>query len=324
MLLAAFLLNDQPGPLLAKLHPQFNENIHLPLNEKLEFAGLHFKPEDIFPWYHLLSEGINGDDYSLSMLRQPGLFLRIRPGFAGNVTEKLKELGWAYSLENENALRLTNSQPVEKYFNVNRELVIQDLNSQEVGNVIKRVFKDHHFSPSGVWDCCAASGGKSIMLYDLYPGIQITVSDIRQTILKNLETRFMEAGIKPKGKFVADLSVPKPGKTFGSFSFILADVPCSGSGTWARTPEQLYYFEEGIIEKYSQKQKAILRQLVFSLKEGGWLVYITCSVFKKENEEVVEQLISESGLELVYQTLLNGTKKAADSMFLAILRKSSA
>jgi 16S rRNA (cytosine967-C5)-methyltransferase len=321
MLVAYFLISNQPGPLLASLHPRFNENIHLSLSEKLEIAGLHFNVADIFPYYHLLSTGMNGDAYCLSMLRQPDLFLRIRPGFIRKIEEKLNELGWEYSIENTNSLRLANSRPIEKYFHVNRELVIQDLNSQEVGIVIKKVFTNHHFSPSVVWDCCAASGGKSLMLYDLFPGIQLTVSDIRQTILENLETRFRQAGIKAKRKFVADLSVANNGKSYGTFPFILADVPCSGSGTWARTPEQLYYFEEAIIEKYSQRQKAIVKQLVCSLQAGGWLVYITCSVFKKENEEVVDFLINNSGLELVFQTLLDGTQKAADSMFISVLRK---
>ena len=153
------------------------------------------------------------------------------------------------------------------------------------------------------------------MLNDLFPGIQLTVSDIRQTILQNLDSRFRKAGIKARRKFIADLSMPVPGINIGLFPFILADVPCSGSGTWSRTPEQLYYFEEAIIEDYSKRQKAIVRQLVYSLVPGGWLVYITCSVFHKENEEVVEVLEKESGLELIYQTLLNGTQKAADSMF---------
>ena len=58
------------------------------------------------------------------------------------------------------------------------------------------------------WDCCAASGGKSILLKDKFPRVQLTVSDIRETILRNLRQRFQRAGIKDYHAFVADLSKP--------------------------------------------------------------------------------------------------------------------
>ena len=69
---------------------------------------------------------------------------------------------------------------------------------------------------------------------------------------------------------------------------IIADVPCTGSGTWGRTPEQLYYFEDRKIEEYASLQKQIVTNVISHLAPGGYFLYITCSVFKKENEEAID------------------------------------
>jgi len=58
------------------------------------------------------------------------------------------------------------------------------------------------------------------------------------------------------------------------------------------------------------------------LKKDGWLLYITCSVFKKENEDVVEFMRSNSELELIEMELLKGYEKKADTMFAALFKKN--
>lgn len=120
------------------------------------------------------------------------------------------------------------------------------------------------------------------MAKDLYRDIQLTVSDVRESILQNLYRRFQKAGIKNYEALLSDLSATNcrlPGK---SFQMIIADLPCTGSGTWARTPEQLYFFKPDKIAYYSDLQKKILSNVVPTLQKGGHLVYITCSVFKKK------------------------------------------
>jgi 16S rRNA (cytosine967-C5)-methyltransferase len=58
------------------------------------------------------------------------------------------------------------------------------------------------------------------------------------------------------------------------------------------------------------------------LKKNGWLLYITCSVFKKENEDVVEFTRSNSGLELIEMELLKGYEEKADTMFAALFKRN--
>jgi len=167
------------------------------------------------------------------------------------------------------------------------------------------------------WDTCAASGGKSILAYDLMPGINITVSDIRTSILHNLQQRFSRAGITKYHSFVADLSLEGGTEDKGplSYNLVLADVPCTGSGTWSRTPEELYFFDPRKILSYSNIQKAILTNIVPRLAPGACLVYSTCSVFKKENEELTAFIREQSSLREEIEGPIIGYDQKADTMY---------
>jgi 16S rRNA (cytosine967-C5)-methyltransferase len=127
---------------------------------------------------------------------------------------------------------------------------------------------------------------------------------------------------------VVDLSHPVEIKGSNEFDLVIADVPCSGSGTWGRTPEQLYYFEADKIEEYAALQMKILPNLVPHIAPGGYLLYITCSVFRKENEAnvnfILRQAIDNAGqptLRLVSSELLKGYDKKADTMFAALFQR---
>ena len=101
----------------------------------------------------------------------------------------------------------------------------------------------------------------------------------------------------------------------------LIAAPCSGSGTWSRTPEQLYYFSKDKISEYASLQKKIVANVISNIEENGYLLYITCSIFKKENEEIVAMIEKEYGLQLVKSELLKGYSMKADSMFGALFKK---
>ena len=159
------------------------------------------------------------------------------------------------------------------------------------------------------------------MLCDAYPDIDLTVSDIRESILHNLKKRFGEAGITRYKSKVVDLTAANPGPMGSGFDVIVADVPCTGSGTWSRAPEQLCLFERNRIDEYSSRQKKIVSNVISQLKPVGHLLYITCSVFKKENEEVVMFIRDNFHLDLVKMEILKGYDKKADTMFAALLQK---
>ena len=316
ILAGLFFCSDEPNEILALLKPVWNEKIDFPLQEKLSF--LNHQLSSVFPWKEELSDRIDHEEFCKSFFIQPDLFLRLRPGYENIVKEKLSAAEIDFKQINSSYLVLPNASKVDDIIELDKEAVVQDHSSQRVGEFLSLV-AGHH--PSTVWDCCAGSGGKSLLLYDLFPSADLTVSDIRESILANLKKRFKNAGIRNYKGFIADL-VHSPLTTHHlPFDLILCDVPCTGSGTWSRTPEQLYYFEKKKIEEYVSLQRKIVSNVIPQLSPGGHILYITCSVFKKENEEVVEFMKQEFNLEILKTGLLKGYDKKADTMFAALLKK---
>jgi 16S rRNA (cytosine967-C5)-methyltransferase len=320
LLLATFLLEKKPSGMLEEFNPGWNERIHEDIPEKIEMAKNIFHPGNIFPFKDELSKEINIDQFNLSFLIQPKLFVRIRPGREKPVFDKLKTAKISYEKLNKSCLSFSNNEKVSNILSIDKEVVIQDYNSQRTVDILSD--KEAIFTANiSVWDCCAASGGKSILIHDLFKNIKITVSDTRKNILQNLKLRFEKAGIRNCTSVIADISVDEPLKAFiESFDLIIADVPCSGSGTWARTPEQLSFFNKKEINRYAELQQKIVLSAVKYLKEGGYLLYITCSVFRKENEENVNLIKENSGLQLVKSQYLKGYQMQADTLFVALFK----
>jgi 16S rRNA (cytosine967-C5)-methyltransferase len=320
ILLGLFLCSDKPNEILEALKPEWNEKAALGIEEKCSIQNEQYSIFNVFPWKEELSNGIDHQRFSESFFMQPDLFLRLRPGKEELVKQKLDKAGIVFSVLPDSCLALPNSSKIDEIIALNKEAVVQDHSSQRVGEFIQ-IFRRGPSDHLQVWDCCAASGGKSIMAKDILGNIDLTVSDIRESILVNLRKRFKEAGLTNYKSKVADLADPSLNIPHSVFDIIIADVPCSGSGTWSRTPEQLYYFEPTKIDEYAKLQRDILKNIVTALKPGGFLLYITCSVFRKENEDIVNLLQEKMEFELVKMELLKGYTIKADTMFAALLQK---
>jgi 16S rRNA (cytosine967-C5)-methyltransferase len=319
ILAALFLCHNVSNEMLHFLKPAWNSNIHLSFPGKvayLQAEDIHWNQENIFPWFDELSNNIDQDNFNQSHLKQPDLFLRIRPEQEDIVQQKLTEAGINFKLAG-NCITLANATKIDQVLTIDKEVVVQDYNSQRVGNF----FQFNTAGPVTVWDCCAGSGGKSLMAMDLNPQLRLTVSDSRASIIENLRKRFLRAAITHYQSSVTDLTVSGTALPPRLFDAVIADVPCSGSGTWCRTPEQLYFFDRQKLNYYSDLQKNIVSHIIPKLKAGGTLIYITCSVFKKENEEVVDFIKANFGLQLEVVELLKGYNMKADSMFVAVFKK---
>jgi len=319
LILAAFLIGEKPSAFLDAFNPEWNKNINLSIDRKLEMVKDIFDDKKIFPFREALSNEINRPAFSLSFLVQPKLYIRIRPGNHNAVFDKIKSKNISFEKINDRCLSFASNERLTDILDIDKEAVIQDYNSQQTLSPLAFRLPPSAFGIS-VWDCCAASGGKSILAFDLLKNIELTVTDTRKNILKNLEERFNKAGIKNYHSFPADLAIsnsatPVKGKFF---DLIIADVPCSGSGTWARTPEQLHYFKKEHIYEYAALQKKIINNVAKVLKDKGYLLYITCSVFKEENEENVNFFKNEPGFELIESKYLKGYKMQADTLFVAL------
>ena len=328
-LIAAVFLCNQPPTWSAILPENWQPHYVAETDKRIRFLQSvypGFDTTQIFPWLSECSEGIDLVAFANSLLVQPDVFIRIRPGYDKKVLTVLKEHAIPYRLQHNSGVAIQPNTKIEGLFVMNKEVIVQDLASQKVGDLLKRIKTEE--KTLSVWDCCAASGGKSILAVDILKKLQLTVSDVRPSIIHTLKQRFAEAGIKQYRSFVADLaskSKSPVSDTPAGFDLIICDAPCTGSGTWGRTPEQLFFFKEQEIDRYATLQRSIASNAIQKMAPKGHFLYITCSVFKKENEDQVQHLLQQHGdLELVHQQLITGYKEKADSMFAALFTKKSA
>jgi 16S rRNA (cytosine967-C5)-methyltransferase len=271
-----------------------------------------------FPLADKISGQVDADKFLASHQIQPLLFIRIRPWQKEKVIQKLQAAQIEYMEVNENAFAFVNTTSLQNVLELNKEAVIQDLNSQALAELLFLVPTSVEH-PIQVWDACAASGGKTILMFDTMSNIRMHLSDVRESILFNADKRLQEAGIRPASLQEIDLTqafdIKKP------FDFVFADVPCSGSGTWGRTPEQLAYFTEVQLNKYTKLQAQILQNIIPTVKLNGHLLFATCSVYKDENEKNVAALLATGKFKVVKQQYFIGYEKQADTLFGALLEK---
>lgn len=321
ILAATFLCTQQPYIVIDHLKPEWSAKTGLPIEEKLALIKNNSPLSTVFPFSNDLNESIDKTNFYWSLFSQPSVFIRIRNGYHDKVIAKLNTAGIVFN-ETNNCLKLPAGTSLETILYLNKEAVIQDYNSQKVLDYLVNVPAIKTNDKPVVWDCCAASGGKSILLSDkIKTDFHLTVSDIRPSIIHNLKKRFQEAGIRNFRSIIADLTKPVEFKTHDKFDIIICDAPCTGSGTWSRAPEQLYFFNQNSITEFSDLQKRIVGNVIPHLKENGLLFYITCSVFKKENEQVASFINTQFKLELQEMKNLYGYHENADSMFVAVFKK---
>ena len=317
MLVAVFLSSTSPNIVLKQLKPEWNEQVSLSPESKLNFLGANDQLNQVFPFPESLSKEINRKAFQLTHLVQPDLFLRLRPGKEDKITHRLQTAGIDFHKIGKQTLALPNQTKLDDLMVTDEDAVIQDLSSQQVLSLLEGYLSEK--DPISVWDCCAASGGKSILVRDEFPRSVLAASDIRPSILHNLEKRFRKAGIQPYQSFVANLSDPEF-SIRRKFDLVICDAPCSGSGTWSRTPEQLSFFKEEKIHFYADLQKKIVKNAIKGMKPGGYLLYITCSVFAEENEGMLDFLKQETGLALKVSRYFTGYDQKADTLFGALFQ----
>ena len=157
-----------------------------------------------------------------------------------------------------------------------RRISIQDEASQLVALLVGRGEK--------ILDCCAAPGSKTALLAKRNPRAKVFATELhphRARLLQNLNRL-------PNVHVVAADARHLPFSLSFTFDRILADVPCSGTGTLARNPEIKWRLKAEDLRDLQLRQIAILKSALAQLAIGGRLVYSTCSLEREENEAVVE------------------------------------
>ena len=183
---------------------------------------------------------------------------------------------------------------------------LQDAASQAVIEVLA----GHLPSGTAVLDFCAGGGGKALALAAL--GFRVSAHDADPRRMRDLPSRAERAGDP-----VAILAQAQ-----GAWPCVLADVPCSGSGSWRRAPEAKWTLTPERLAELTRTQDAILARAAALVAPGGVLAYATCSLFLEENDARIDAFLAAQA-DWAQVTRHRWTPlEGADGFFLAVLRRA--
>ncbi len=140
--------------------------------------------------------------------------------------------------------------------------------------------------PARIWDCCAAPGGKTLLLAARSPEAHLLATDVSAKRMAAMQARLRRFPYAANID-TAVMDAAKLPESAGQFDLILCDVPCSGTGTLGRNPEIRLRLAEAELARQATRQRMILAAALKRLAPGGRLVYSTCSLEPEENEAVV-------------------------------------
>jgi 16S rRNA (cytosine967-C5)-methyltransferase len=315
-LIAAWLLDElPPHPAIEVLKEESKfdmpviglQNSNVSLKEKSSFLqsislqSQATAPEQLLPeWCGdelFYPQDANKEEHFLRLInslqkRLPAWF-RIR-AYASfdDIIEKIEELNLKYKTHPflKTAMYLENQKEPPCLASVPQELlrenavVIQDVASQGVGMLCQP--SSHQIW----WDVCAGAGGKSLFLADSmnYEG-KIIATDIRSGALNEFRKRMLPEDQNIIKLYQHDSKKGPPENIL--FDGVLIDAPCSGLGTWHRAPDARWRTNQNSIQQFSDNQYELLIKVAPYVKEGGKLIYSTCTLTAKENNQVIEKFL---------------------------------
>jgi 16S rRNA (cytosine967-C5)-methyltransferase len=158
---------------------------------------------------------------------------------------------------------------------------IQDLGSQFI-------LASAAVETGGCWlDACAGAGGKTLQLATLVgPAGRVDAHDVRPEALEELQVRARRGGFE-------HIRILERRPDNSLYDGVLVDAPCSGTGTWRRSPHLKWCTKPADIAAQAVRQGQLLAQCSRQVRPGGILLYATCSLSRFENTEVVRAFLGE-------------------------------
>ncbi len=172
---------------------------------------------------------------------------------------------------------------------------------QEASSMFLEMVMQHALplaTPLRVLDLCAAPGGKSTLLLSILSEDSLLVSNelMRNrlpSLVENLTRWGHHNSVVTSGEAVQFRSLPQ------FFDALVIDAPCSGEGMFRKDSKAISMWSEGLVQSCSATQRQILDEALPALKEGGTLVYSTCTFAPQENEEILQWLSEKEAFESV-------------------------
>ena len=177
---------------------------------------------------------------------------------------------------------------------------LQDEGSQLVAELVKAQADDK------VIDFCAGAGGKTLALADAMDNQgNILAWDTEPARLKQMSLRLSRAVVNNvQPRLLKSKRDPFIERHKGTADWVLADVPCSGTGTWRRNPDLKWRTTQSDLKEVLSLQQSIMECAAHCVKPGGCLVYATCSILRQENEGQVTRFL-EMNREFAMEPMAN-------------------
>ena len=254
-----------------------------------------------------------GDMALLKSLNEPASAdLRVNRGSRESVLQKLRGEGLYFAPTPYSPIGIRSSERV----NLNNciaykegEIEVQDEASQ-LAAILCDVRPEHK-----VVDYCAGAGGKSLAIASLSGGRgKIEAHDVDWRRLEQIKPRLERLNIK-------NVEPVREVKSRDYDRFII-DAPCSGTGTWRRSPDAKFRLTPQKLSELNKIQSELLDIALKSTKTGGRIVYITCSILRDENEDIVNAFTARNpqvkhiDLKRLWQSLLEAPYPGKDGRFL--------
>ncbi len=192
---------------------------------------------------------------------------------------------------------------------------VQDEGSQRVASLVQAKPGDL------IVDYCSGSGGKTLAFAPQMKGRgQIYLHDVRVRALQEARQRLKRAGIQ--NAQCLEPGHPQFKALAQKCDWVLADVPCSGTGTLRRNPDAKWKIDGAMLDRLTALQREIVKEALQFLKPGGRLVYATCSLLPEENQRQAEYFLAAHSLEMIGDPLfLLPEEGGADGFFAAVFKK---
>jgi 16S rRNA (cytosine967-C5)-methyltransferase len=171
--------------------------------------------------------------------------------------------------------------------------------------------------PATILDLCASPGGKLLAAHDLYPKARLFANDVSPEKILRLSQNLRKYNVQ------ADLTCG-PGEAYESkepFDLIILDVPCSNTGVLNKRPEARWRLTPEAIKDLGKTQMALLTHAASLLSQDGAIWYLTCSILKHENEELLSRFVRLHGLNIKYYRTVLPNGEGWDGGFCALLKR---
>lgn len=177
--------------------------------------------------------------------------------------------------------------------------------------LMTQLAKHSSINPKSILDLCASPGGKLIAAHDLFPTAKLFGNDVSEEKIQKLLENFR------KYKIEVTITVGK-GENFywpSQFDLIILDVPCSNSGVLNKRPEARWRLSQEALSELTQTQLNLIEHAKTLLSPQGEIWYLTCSILKMENEDLIKVACDKFGLTVRSQRLILPNEMGWDGGF---------